>query len=239
MKLLITALLSICLATTALGCGGDSTAEADRATPQDSVSNSSEDDGGGEVEQSSSEGEGSGEHSSSSEDDDADRDDSGDSSKQGSEDGDTVSRENPGFIGTGFDSSRNDALIDAQPLDVVTWTTEPAISAGALEAEGLLEEGATLFNPTVDGEGAGFIVYFKGMREPLVLLLPDLGPMYIWETDHTVAPTEQEVEGASFLLRAYSPLFMDVGPSDLEIRVFGYDAGGADALLAVQPVTVP
>ncbi len=164
--------------------------------------------------------------------------DSASSSSDGDGDG-VVSRENPGFTGTGFDSARNDALADAQPLDAVTWTVEPTISAGALEAKGVLKDGATLFNPMVDGEGAGFIVYFKGMSEPLALLLPDLGPTRIWETDHTVAPMEHEIEGASFEIRAYSPLFMDVGPSDLEIRLFGYDAGGADALLAVHPVTVP
>ena len=232
MKRLILTLLPLCIAIAALGCGDASESAAN---------------GGDNVEQVSSEDLDSGDsgHSSSSEDDDSGRssssedDDSGhDSGEDRSDDG-VVSRVNPGFSGTGFDSSRNDALIDAQPLDAVTWIVEPSISPGAMEAKGVLEDGAVLFNPMIDGDGAGFIVYFKGMREPLLVLLPDLGPTQIWETDHTVAEMEHEFEGASFEFRAYSPLFMDVGPSDLELRVFGYDAGGADALLAVQPVSVP
>ena len=224
MMRLIVVLVLTCLAAAALGCGEDSASASgeDQGASQGSASSSSEDsdEGSGHDDDGGDSDEGSG------------HDDDGDDDK-------TVSRENPGFTGTGFDSARNDALVDAQPLDAVTWTVEPTISAGALEAKGVLKDGATLFNPVVDGEGAGFIVYFKGVNEPLVLLLPDLGPMRIWETDHTVAPMEHEIEGAAFEIRAYSPLFMDVGPSDLEIRLFGYDAGGADALLAVRPVTVP
>ena len=72
----------------------------------------------------------------------------------------------------------------------------------------------------------------------MVELLPDLGPMFVWDTFLTVAPTEMEIEGASFKIRAYSPLFMDVGPGDLELRVYGYDQSGADALLAVQDIEV-
>ena len=67
---------------------------------------------------------------------------------------------------------------------------------------------------------------------------PDLGPTQIWGSDYTIAPTELEIEGSSFSIRAYSPLFMDVGPSDLEIRLFGLDANRADALLAIEPVGV-
>ena len=152
---------------------------------------------------------------------------------------DVVARENPGLSPRPFDGARNGALAGAQPLDVVTWTAGPAVSFGALEAQGALGDGARLFDPTVDGEGAGFIVYFRGNPEPLVLLLPDLGDLHIWDTDETVAPTEFEVEGGKFTLRAYSPLFMDVGPDDLEVRVFGYGPGGGDALLGVAPVTVP
>ena len=220
MKRLIFALMLIGIAVAALGCGGDSESAADGYDNLEQIS--SGDDNSGD----------SG-HSSSSEDDGS----SHDSGEDGSDD-DTVSHENPGFSSTSFDSSRNDTLIDTQPLDAVTWTVGPSISAGSLEAKGVLKDGATLFNPIVEGDGASFIVYFKGVRDPLLLLLPDLGPRQIWETDHTVAPMEQEFNGVSFEFVAYSPLFMDVGPSDLELRVFGYDAGGADALLAVQPIIV-
>ena len=205
-----------------------------------------DDDSGKNVEQKSDDKDDdsgySGQSSSSSDDDDSDSDSDGDSNghdSDGDSDDDTVSRENPGFMGTRFDSSQNDALFDAQPLDAVTWTAEPVISAGALEAAGVLDAGIMLFNPMIDGEGAGFIVYYKGASEPLVLLLPDLGPIHIWETDLTVAPMEHEVEGASFSIRAYSPLFMDTGPGDLELRVFGYDANGDDSLLAIQPIAAP
>ena len=191
--------------------------------------------------------------SSSEDDDDSDEhtngdDDSDDKSsdadsgehKNGDSDDDTVvSRENPGFIGMGFDVSRNDALADADSIDAVTWDTQPAASAGALDAKGTLSGGASIFNPMVDGEGAGFIVYFKGNDEPFALLLPDPGPMYMWDTYHTVADMEHEFEANSFVIRAYSPLFMDIGPDDLEIRVFGFDGNGNDALLSVHPVTSP
>ncbi len=94
-----------------------------------------------------------------------------------------------------------------------------------------------LFNPMADGEGAGFILYHKNVPdEPLLVLLPDLGPMYIWDTDHTVADMEHEFEFSTFTFTAYSPLFFDTGPGDLELRVFGYDANGADALLSVATV---
>ena len=232
MKRLIVSLLLICFAVALLGCGDGATSQASSSSEDEGVEQGSPSDGSDVV----------GEHSSSSSSDESDDDDSGDSgeaSSGGTGAGGTVSRENPGFDGVGFDSGRNDALVDAQPLDVVTWVVEPTISFGALDAEGVLNEGATLFDPMIDGEGAGFIVYFKGMTEPLALLLPDLGPMHIWETDHTVAEMEHEFEGATFEFRAYSPLFMDVGPGDLELRVFGYDSEGADALLAIRTVTVP
>ena len=155
-----------------------------------------------------------------------------------SADNDTISRENPGAEGMLFDNSRNVALFGAQPLNIVQWTVEPVIAAGALDAEGVLEQGAVIFSPMADGEGSGFSVFYKGHEESLVELLPDLGPMMTWDTFQTVAPTEMEIEGASFKIRAYSPLFMDVSPSDLELRVYGYDQSGADALLSVQDIKV-
>ena len=60
--------------------------------------------------------------------------------------------------------------------------------------------------------------------------------MHVWDSEHTIAPMEHEFEGSSFTIRAYSPLFMDVGPGDLVIRVFGMDGDGNDELLAVAPV---
>ena len=168
-------------------------------------------------------GAGGGQSSASSSHDDTDNDQ-------------VVSRENPGLTGTSFDDQRSPALIDAQSLDAVRWTVAPAISDGALVAEGVLQHDATLFTPTL-GEGSAFSVYYKGSREPLVELLPDLGPLQIWDTLHTVAPTEFELEGTSFKIRAYSPLFMDVGsPSQLELRVFGFDKSGVDSLLSVQDI---
>ena len=220
MKRLIVALLVVCFAVAAASCGDDS------------ESASGEDQGASQAAASSASSSDSAASSASSQDAVS----SGDSGQSSGDDA-TVSRENPGFVGTAFDASRSLNLFDAQPLNVVTWSTPPTISAGALEASGVLSEGASLFNPMVDGEGAGFIVYYKGMQEPLALLLPDRGPMEIWESDHTIAPMEHEFEGSSFSIRAYSPLFMDVGPSDLEIRLFGFSGNGEDALLAVEPIT--
>ena len=242
MKRLFVALLLTCLAVAAWGCAThvaetsreDGQAGAQPTPTAQTVAQSVE-----QQSSSSEDDDDDGEHSSSSEDDD-DKDgkkhDNGDSGEHGSSSDGTVSYQNPGAEGTGLNTSRNDALAGAEPLDVVTWTTPPTISPGELEAAGELSGGAMLFNPMVDGEGAGFIVFYKGVEEPLVLLLPDLGPMHLWESDHTIADMEHEFEGSTFTIRAYSPLFMDVGPSDLEIRVYGFDGNGADALLAVSDV---
>ena len=201
------ALLVACLAVAASGCG-DST-ESDSSGEQSSSSSSDETDGG----------------------------DGQDSSSSGSGPDGTVSRENPGLMGRNFDPSRNEPLHGAQPLGVVTWTAGPSIADGALTASGTLQQGASLFDPMVEGEGAGFAVFYKGNPEPMVVLLPGLGPIDVWETTLTVAEMEHEFEGASFEIRAYSPLFMDVGPSDLELRVYGYDGAGKDALLGVQDIS--
>ena len=217
---LLVAILLVGLTAAASGCGDDSNTDQRVSQPASPASS-------GE----------SGASSSSSEDSHSGGDGNGGSGDDRSDD-DTVSRENPGFTETAFDISRNLALSGAHPLDAVTWNTRPTIAGGALEASGILNEGVSLFDPKVDGEGAGFIVYYKGVEEPLVLLLPDLGPTQIWESYYTTAPMESEFEGSSFTFRAYSPLFMDVGPSDLEIRLFGLDANRADALLAIEPVGV-
>ena len=217
-----------CLAALlAAACGDDpepasSATTVEASTDAQSSSESSEDDGAS----ASSEDDGAVSGSSSSGSDGAD---------SSAADDDTVSVENPGAEGVPFDDSRNAALVGADPLQVVTWTVKPSVSAGELVAEGELEQGAILFSPLA-GEGSAFSVFYKGHEESLVELLPDLGPMRIWDTFLTVAPTEMEVEGSKFRLRAYSPLFMDVGPTDLEMRVYGYDGSGADALLAVEDI---
>ena len=151
--------------------------------------------------------------------------------------GDTVSNRNTNGAATPLDSSANDALAGAAPLDLASWTAEPTIEAGALTAEGTLAQGALLFDPQ-GGEGYAFAVYYKGHAEPMVVLLPDLGPMFSWQTTHTIAPTDHEIEGPAFRFRAYSPLFMDVGAGDLELRLYGFDPSGAPAILAARDIAV-
>ena len=155
------------------------------------------------------------------------------------EDTDTVSRENPNPSGAGptLNRTANKALADAEPLNIITWTTPPTLAPGELSGEGTAEGGAYLFNPQFEeADGAAFEVYYEGHEEPLVVLLPDLGPMEIWNTFETVATMEWEMEGGKFSFRAYSPLFMDADPSALELRVYGYDGDGNAALLAVTPL---
>ena len=218
------------------------TPEPQTGTEGDSDADGNEDrdgDGNGDSDSASS-----GQSSASSSDSDTGKAHSnGDSDSGGHGDSDsgsdsTVTNVNPGGEGMLFDNSRNVALFGAEPLNAVQWTVGPVITPGELVAEGVLEQGAILFNPMVDGEGAGFSVFYKGHEEAMVELLPDLEPMFVWDTFQTVAPTEMEIEGASFKIRAYSPLFMDAGPGDLELRVYGYDQSGADALLAVQDIEV-
>ena len=259
-RILVVLMLTI-LAAAALGCGGDSESTPEEtpvsapptmqatplATPTSPPSNDSGSSGSVGQPSSGDESDGDSGHSSSSEDDDdavdhhdnGDSDDDSDHHDNGDSDDDVVSRENPGFTGVGLDFSRNEALKDAESSRLLVWTWEAHIKDGALQANGRLTDGAQLFDPTVDGDGAGFVLYYKDSDEPLVLLLPDLGPTHIWDTFHTVAEMEHEFEGDTFSIRAYSPLFMDVGPNDLVIRVFGVDGDGNDAVLAVAPVAVP
>ena len=147
-----------------------------------------------------------------------------------------VSYANPNGQGVNFQDTRSPALENAASIDAVTWTLEPAIRAGALEAAGALTPNSRLSEP-MNGEGSAFSVYYDGHDEALVEILPDLGPMQIWDTDATVAPTEFELAGGAFTIRAYSPLFMDMGsPSELELRVWGYDQAGQEVLLSVQRI---
>ena len=115
MNLLISVLLLLCISVAALGCSADSDSTTD---------------GGGNAVQTSAEDADSGTRGRSfSSGEDADSIKA--SSRNGSDD-DTVSRQNPGFSGTVFHSIRNDALVGAEPLDVVSWTVPPSIFAGAL-----------------------------------------------------------------------------------------------------------
>ena len=164
-----------------------------------------------------------------------DTDDTDSRTGAGGSDG-TVSYANPNGQGVNFQDTRSPALENAASIDAVTWTVEPVIKAGALDAAGELAPNARLSEP-MNGEGSAFSVYYDGHDEALVELLPDLGPMQIWDTDATVAPTEFELAGGAFTIRAYSPLFMDVGtPSELELRVWGYDRAGQEVLLSVRRI---
>ena len=162
--------------------------------------------------------------------------DSEDEEHGGDEDTDTVSNTNPNPSGAGptLNRAANVALADAEPLNIVTWTVAPTIAPGEVSGEGIAEGGAYLFNPQFEeADGAAFEIYYEGHEDPMVVLLPDLGPLQIWNTFETVATMDWEMEGGRFSFRAYSPLFMDSDPTALELRVYGYDGDGNAALLAV------
>ena len=148
-----------------------------------------------------------------------------------------VSYTNPGATGVALNNGRSGVSDDAASLDAVQWSTGPVIRQGALVAAGTLQKNARLSEPMND-EPSAFSVYYGDNTEVLAELLPDLGPMHVWDTDAAVAPSEFEAEGDKFTIRAYSPLFMDVGPSDLLLRVWGYDEGGQRALLSALRVAV-
>ena len=148
---------------------------------------------------------------------------------------DTVIHVNPNGVRVPLSDSRDVVPDGAASLDAVTWTTAPVIETGALVAAGTLTRGARLSEPT-NGEPSAFSVHYGANTEVMVELLPDLGATHVWDTDATVAPSEFEQKGNGFTIRAYSPLFMDVGPSDLLLRVWGYDNAGNAALLSVQTV---
>ena len=184
----LAALLCIALVSAA-ACGSDETATPEptsvspTATPAPTAepqtggdSDSSEhgdadsDSGGDKVEaptangDSGSDGEHSGQSSASSSEDKTDGGSAdSDSNADGGSDSDaTVSHENPNGEGMAFDNSRNVALFGAEPLNAVTWTVGPTAGMGELVAEGTLEQGLTIFNPMVDGEGSGFLSVLQG-----------------------------------------------------------------------------
>ena len=200
---------------------------------------------GGESQSNDSDGEaGSGVSSSSASTDQAvgngsnagDGGGSGNSGDGGSASPDqVVSVTNPGATEVPLAGGQSGAPDDAASLDAVQWSAEPMIQAGALEASGIVTQDARLYDP-MDDEPSAFSVYYGDNTEVMVELLPDPGPMRVWDTDATVAPSDFELEGDRFTIRAYSPLFMDVGPSDLTLRVWGYDGAGNPALLSVAAV---
>ena len=150
--------------------------------------------------------------------------------------GNQISNHNQVTGSDSFDWSANEALKDAEPMNVVDWTQPPTLSLGALDASGIVKDGAALFNPMF-GEGATFAIYHANYDdEPMIVLLPNLGPMSIWDTDLTVAEMDHEFEGPNFTFRAYSPLFFDATPSDMQLRVYGFDRDGNPALLAVSDI---
>ena len=227
-----------------VGCQGEASEPAGSSVEQPSGADDA--DNGGSGESSGESGEDSDDDGHSGDDDDAGEssEDSDEDENHGQddddEDTDTVSRQNPNPDGAGptLNRTANKALADTQPLDIITWTAPPTIAPGELSGEGTAEGGAYLFNPQFEeADGAAFEVYYEGHQDPMVVLLPDLGPMEIWNTFETVATMDWEMEGGKFSFRAYSPLFMDADPSALELRVYGYDGDGNAALLAVTPLT--
>ena len=115
--------------------------------------------------------------------------------------------------------------------DAIGWTVRPVIEDGALTAQGTVAAEMRLSDPMA-GEPPAFMVHFGDNTEVLLVLLPDLAPTYIWDTDYTVAPTDFEQQDGQFTLRAYSPLFMDVGAGDYRLVVWGYDADGQRVVLS-------
>ena len=147
-----------------------------------------------------------------------------------------VSNENQVTGSDSFDWSANEALKDAEPLNVVEWTQPPSLSLGAIDASGIVKDGTRLSDP-IAGEGATFAIYHVNYDdEPMIVILPNIGPMSIWETDLTVADMDYEFEAHNFTFRAYSPLFFDATPSDMQLRVYGFDSDGNHALLAVSNI---
>ena len=223
------------------GLSVEGTSAADVPSARDGMNGSS-----GASSGKSSKNSGDSEHDDNDNSNDDDNDDGESTEDSGNEDGsdedentDTVSRENPNPSGVGpkLNRAANEALANAEPLNIITWATPPTIAPGELRGEGTAEGSAYLFNPQFEeADGAAFEVYYEGHEEPTVVLLPILG-QETWNAFETVAEMDWEMEGGKFSFRAYSPLFMDADPSALELRVYGYDGDGNAALLAVTPLT--
>jgi len=149
----------------------------------------------------------------------------------------TASATNPGFTPVPLAVARDIAVGDLASRNAVQWTTEPVFQSGALVAAGTLGNGLRLSDP-MNGEPSAFSLYYGDSTEVLAELLPEAGPMRVWNTDATVAPSEIQIKGDQFAIKSYSPLFMDVGSSDLVLRVWGYDATGNRLLLSIHTVGV-
>ena len=142
--------------------------------------------------------------------------------------------------------ARSDALEQATAFQAVTWTSEPKIKDGTLTGVGTLALGVELFDPlTPDGDqrdGPPFSVYYDygSTKESLAELVPNLPEGQCWKTTATIAPTEvgtpEGGSGRDFIIEASSPLFMDTDVSKIELRVWGTDADGNEALLSVSAI---
>ena len=135
---------------------------------------------------------------------------------------------------------RSPELAQAQSSELVTWTEAPEIDpgAGTLAAAGILEQGATLFDPLPGDSPAAFSVHYAGHQDSLVELISDRPAGECWQIPATVTPAPLDLTRAddSFALTASSPLFRGVDGGELELRAWGIDADGQPALLAATRV---
>lgn len=165
----------------------------------------------------------------------AEPDDEHDSDASSGEDDDTVSNTNQIAGSYAFDWTENQALKDAEPLNIITWVSGPTLGLGELYGEATINDDAILFQPML-GEGAALAIYHVNYdSEPMLVLLPDLGPTMIWETDLTVAEMDYEVDGQTLTFRAYSPLLFDINSADIKLRIYGYD-NNTPSLLAISDI---
>ena len=126
---------------------------------------------------------------------------------------------------------------DKLPIDEMTGLLFVAAAVRLIGAAYLLNKGHEAAVGTREQRAVGiFRPLRRPCREVMVELLPDLGATHVWDTDATVAPSELEQAGNEFTVRAYSPLFMDIGPLDLLLRLWGYDHAGNPTLLSAQTV---
>ena len=242
------AMLMLCIAVAigTIACGDTNESEAEPTTraqaaptiaPTATLTPVVEKQTNDEHDSHASTGESSEESKSDNEEDEGEHSSASPSKTIDDEAGNSVSNENQITGGDSFDWPANQALNDAEPLNVIEWTQPPTLSLGAIEASGIVKDGAALFNP-VFGEGATFAIYHVNYDdEPMVVILPNRGPMSIWETDLTVAEMNHEFAGNNFTFSANSPLFFDATPSDMQLRVYGLDRDGDPALLAVSDIS--
>ena len=228
-------MVALCLvAAAASGCGGDQ--DAAEEAPADAAATDQESGATSQASGATDQASGATSQASGATSQAAGDDGAGEASQSSAADSTVATtNQNPSGAGPELDYSRNAMLRFAAPRNAVTWTTAPHFADGALSGAGELPPGVMLFDP-LQGQGAPFSVYFADHDEPMVVLLPDLGPTQMWNTDLTVAEMEFELSGTSFSFRAYSPLFMDSAGGDLELRVFGFDSNGSIALLAVATI---